>query len=145
MSSGADVFTGRGSSGIARVCYYLLAITVVTITHTWSALLLYWVLPLLTFTQVIIRLGAMSEHKYNLPQATVEDSTPLIVPNWWERCLLPNLNFTFHSYHHFFPGVPFSDLPKVHCLFQQEGLVDERNAFRGYFSYLRFITTTKSS
>ena len=60
--------------------------------------------------------------------------------SWWERLLLPNLNFAMHPYHHFFPGVSFSRLPKVHAIFEREGLIDERHVFRGYAAYLRYIT-----
>ena len=30
--------------------------------------LLYWLVPLLTVTQVLVRWGALCEHKYNLDQ-----------------------------------------------------------------------------
>jgi hypothetical protein len=64
--------------------------------------LLYWLLPLLTIMQVIVRWGAICEH-------------------------------------HYFPGIPFSSLPKVHEIFQREGLINELNVFHGNLSYLRFL------
>jgi len=87
----------------------------------------------------IVRLGAVTEHVYNLPGASVNQSSPLIILRWWEKLLLPNLNFTLHSYHHFFPGVAFCNLPKVHAIFEREALVDGKNIFHGYWDYLGYL------
>ena len=122
-----------------RLGYYLAFALLFTLTGTWHLFLLYWLLPLLTVFQVIVRWGALCEHKYNLAGASVAESSPIIVQRGWEKLLLPNLNFSLHPYHHYFPGVPFSRLPKVHAIFQREGLVDERYAFQGYLSYLRYL------
>lgn len=45
-----------------------------------------------------------------------------------------------HPYHHFFPGIAFSELPRVHAIYQRAGLIDERHVFHGYLAYLRYIT-----
>lgn len=123
-----------------RPAYLVSVAALLTVTGQWGNFLLYWVLPLLTVFQLIVRWGALCEHKYNLPGASVADSTPLILLSWWEALLLPNLNFAMHPYHHYFPGVAFSRLPQVHRIFARDGLVDERHVFRGYAAYLRFIT-----
>ena len=113
---------------------------VLTWAGAWGLFLVYWLLPILTVSQLIVRWGAICEHKYNLPGASVPESTPLIVLSWWERLLLPNLNFAMHPYHHFFPGVAFSNLPAIHAIYCREGLVDHANIFAGYGAYLCFIT-----
>ena len=121
-----------------RPAYYGLAVVIFTFTNSWDIFLLYWLLPLLTICQVIVRWGAICEHQY-IPNATVAECSPIIILQWWENLLFPNLNFTLHPYHHYFPGIPFSSLPKVHDIFQHEGLINEHNVFRGYLSYLRFL------
>ncbi len=126
-----------------RPVYLVGLLATVTTLHGWTEFLLYWLLPLLTVFQLIVRWGALCEHKYNLAGATVAESTPLIVPRWWERLLLPNLNFAMHPYHHYFPGIAFSELPRVHAIYLREGLIDERHVFQGYGAYLRFITDVK--
>ena len=123
-----------------RPAWLLALLAVLTATSSWTLFLLYWLLPLLTVFQLIVRWGALCEHKYNLAGASVADSTPLIVLSWWERLLLPNLNFAMHPYHHFFPGIAFSQLPAVHAIYRREGLIDERHVFHGYLAYLRYIT-----
>ncbi|SFM27764.1 fatty acid desaturase [Nitrosomonas communis] len=88
---------------------------------------------------MFVRLWAFSEHIYNLPGASVIESSPLIILNWWEKLLLPNLNFTLHPYHHFYPGIAYCNLPKVHAIFQREQLVNEKNVFYGIWKYLRYL------
>ena len=126
--------------GWVRPAYFALIAGILTWTQAWGIFLLYWVLPILTVSQVIVRWGAICEHKYNIAGASLQESTPLIVPSWWERLLLPNLNFGMHTYHHFFPGISFSNLPRVHAIYEREGLVNRANVFTGYGAYLRFIT-----
>jgi fatty acid desaturase len=128
-----------------RPVYFVLAAGILTWTNAWAVFLLYWVLPLLTVSQLIVRWGAICEHKYNLPEGAVAESTPLILLGWWERLLLPNLNFAMHPYHHFFPGVSFSQLPKVHAIYCREGLIHHENVFSGYGAYLRLITRRRDN
>jgi fatty acid desaturase len=119
--------------------FYACLAGVLTVTHSWGVFLLYWVVPLLTVFQAIVRWGAICEHKYNLPNASIAESSPIIVPHWWEKLLLPNLNFTLHPYHHYFPGISFSLLPKVHAIFCREGLIDDSHVFHGYAAYLKYL------
>lgn len=128
-----------------RPGYFLALIFLLTCTHTWTLFLLYWVLPLVTVMQGIIRLGAITEHRYNLINPSIEESTPLIELLWWERLLLPNLNFTLHIYHHWFPTIAASRLPAVHRICRHAGLVNESNVFRGYWSFLRFLNEGSGS
>jgi fatty acid desaturase len=127
-----------------RPGYFVVVATALTLTNAWGLFLLYWLLPILTVSQLIVRWGAICEHKYNLPGASVPESTPLILLSWWERLLLPNLNFAMHPYHHFFPGISFSRLPRVHDIYCREGLVNLENVFFGYGAYLRFITSKRA-
>ena len=119
--------------------FYALLATVLTVTNTWYYFLLYWFLPIVTVLQVIVRWGAICEHRYNLVEPSMEESTPLIKPRLWEAYLLPNLNFNLHIYHHWFPKVSYRNLPKVHEIFVQNGLVHEENVFNGYVDYLMYL------
>lgn len=122
-----------------RPAFYILLAILLTHFALWQTFLLYWVLPLITVFPLIVRLGAISEHIYNSPGASIINSTPIILQKWWEKLLLPNLNFTLHAYHHFFPGIAFCNLPKVHEIFQREHLVDESSIFYGHWDYIRYL------
>jgi fatty acid desaturase len=122
-----------------RLTYYAALAGLLTWLHAWPIFLLYWVLPMMTVLQVIARWGAICEHRYNLIRPSIEESTPIIEPSWWESQLLPNLNFTLHIYHHWYPAIPHSKLPQVHRIFRREGLINEENIFRGFRAYVRFL------
>ncbi len=125
-----------------RFAFYAIVASSLTIFQMWSIFLVYWVLPLLTVLPLIVRLGAICEHIYNLPKASLVESSPLIILRWWEKLVLPNLNFTYHTYHHFFPGIAYCHLPKVHEIFKRENLVNEEAVFYGYWSYLKYLQKT---
>lgn len=123
--------------------YYIGIAILLTYTNMWSIFFLYWVLPLLTVFPAIVRLGAITEHIYNLPEANLIESSPLILLSWWEKLLLPNLNFSLHIYHHYYPGVACFNLPKVHQIFKRENLINEENIFYGYWAYLKYLQKNK--
>jgi hypothetical protein len=43
--------------GWVRPTFYILIAVVLTVTGTWQLFLIYWILPLLTFTRVFVRWG----------------------------------------------------------------------------------------
>lgn len=122
-----------------RPSFYISIAVLLTYFAMWPTFLVYWVLPLIIFLPLIVRLGAICEHVYNLPQASIVESSPLIILRWWEKLLLPNLNFALHAYHHFFPGVAWCNLPKVHKIFERENMVNEEAVFHGYWAYLQYL------
>jgi fatty acid desaturase len=122
-----------------KISYFMLLFTMITITHSWATCIIYWVLPLVTVLQAIIRWGALCEHSYGAENATVEESSPVILLSRLEKILLPNLNFTLHPYHHFFPAVSFANLPRVHQIFQDEGLIGKEHVFSGYTAYMKHL------
>lgn len=124
-----------------RPAFYIGLAILLTYFELWPVFLVYWLLPLMTFTPLIVRLGAICEHVYNPPQADIIKSSPLIILRWWEKLLLPNLNFALHAYHHFFPGIAWCNLPKVHEIFKRENLVNEEAVFYGYWTYLKYLQT----
>ncbi|TXI26098.1 MAG: fatty acid desaturase [Nitrosomonas sp.] len=136
----ADEFQRKNPSpSWLRWVFYSIIAVILTIAEGWTVFLIYWILPLLTSTQLCIRWIAVSEHQYNIENANSRDVTPLIFLKWWQKILMPDLNFSMHIYHHEHPGVSFSNLPKVHAIYQREGLVDESSIFRGQGAYLRYL------
>jgi fatty acid desaturase len=135
-----DEFTRTNPSPLwLRLGFYALVAVVLTLVGGWTVFLVYWVIPLLTITQLLVRWIAVIEHKYNMENATVYETTPLIRLKPWQRLLIPDLNFAMHAYHHAHPGVSFSQLPKVHEIYKREGLVDESAIFDGQGAYLKYM------
>jgi fatty acid desaturase len=124
-----------------RLAYFIAWVIFLTFTHGWTIFLIYWILPLVTFLQVFVRLGAICEHVY-IPEAQLEETTAIIVPTFLESLFYPHLNFFYHVYHHYFPGVPFNRLPEVHKIFLAESLVKEEHIFNSIFKYIKFLVTS---
>lgn len=121
-----------------RPAFILGILALVTYFGVWKLFAIYWLVPLLFVFPTIVRLGAISEHVY-VPGGTVAETTPLLIQQWYEKLLLPNLNFAMHPYHHWHPAVAWCNLPKVHQIYQREGLVNESNVFHGYVHYIRHL------
>lgn len=126
-----------------RPAYYLAWAVILTVVGGWTTFLIYWLLPLLTVTQAFLRWAAVCEHQYGVEDGRVEDTTPLIILPWWQKLLLSDLNFGMHVYHHYYPAVPFCDLPKVHRVFEREGLVHADRVYYGYGGILRAVTARR--
>lgn len=127
------------SPAFIKPLFFVSLIVLLTYFEVWGLFLLYWVLPLFTVFQLIVRLGAICEHKYNIDSKDVVETTPIIIPKTWERLILPNLNFTYHVYHHLYPSISFSCLPKVHEIYREAGYVNEDAIFHGYSDYLTYM------
>lgn len=122
-----------------RLAYFATLATLLSVVGGWKIFLVYWILPILSVTQLCVRWTAVIEHQYNVKGASVSEVTPLIRLKWWQRILTPDLNFAQHAYHHYHPGVSFSNLPKVHEIYCREGLVDESAIFNGQGSFVKFL------
>ena len=122
-----------------RLFYYAVIVGLSIWLGFWKELLVLWIIPLLIVLPAIVRFSAICEHKYDIASGKIEESTATIIPHWWERLLFPRLHFNYHIYHHYYPGVAFTHLPAVHAIFQQEGLVDEKNIFCGYYAYFKCL------
>ena len=123
-----------------RPIFIICVFALIAYFGAWKLFAIYWLIPLIFVFPAIVRLGAISEHVY-IPKGTITETSPLIIQRWYEKLLLPNLNFTMHPYHHWHPGVAWIHLPQVHRIYQREGLVNEANLFHGYVDYFRFLQT----
>jgi fatty acid desaturase len=131
------------SPGWLRIAFFLVLAVFLTLAGGWKIFLVYWVIPLLTVLQAMVRWVAVSEHQYNIENGSIQETTPLLQLKWWQRILVPDLNFGFHAYHHMHPGISFSHLPKVHAIYRDEGLVDESAIFHGQGAYLKYLISAK--
>jgi fatty acid desaturase len=88
--------------------------------------LVFWLLPLATVLQPILRLRAIAEHG-----AVTDLTSPLTaarcnrttgsIGNWVGRALLFPHHVNYHLEHHLYPAVPHYHLPALHRLLQRNG------------------------
>jgi fatty acid desaturase len=82
--------------------------------------LLYWIVPYCTWHILIQYVRIICEH------SAIPSSTPpyhlsrTTVPSFWERILIIPRNIGYHHEHHWYPSVPFYNLPKLHTVLTAE-------------------------
>ena len=114
------------------VAFQVLAPLACFVLGGWRGLAQYaafWLVPMLTVLQPILRLRAICEHG-----ATTDFSSPLTaarsnrargsVLNVLGRALLFPHHVNYHLEHHLYPAVPHYHLPRLHRLLAEKGALD---------------------
>ena len=116
---------------------FLLALSaVVGWLGLWKILILYWIVPLFSILQVILRVRGYSEHAGRIAEtdellrSRTVDAGPL------ERFLLAPGNVNRHLEHHLYPYVPFFNLEKLHGLLASAQNAESVAPARGYVRLL---------
>jgi fatty acid desaturase len=104
-------------------------------------LYLLWVVAFLTTYRLVMRIRSIAEH------AMTEDATdPLLntrttLASWWERLLIAPNRVNYHLEHHLLMTVPLYNLPRMHELLKERGVLDHANIASGYWQVLREATS----
>ncbi len=107
----------------------------------WWAYPLLWLVPLLTWMMVIIRIRNIAEH------AVVPDSddplrnTRTTEANLLERMFIAPYFVNYHLEHHLLFYVPCYNLPKLHAILKRGPHAARMEVQRGYLSVLKLATT----
>ena len=82
--------------------------------------LLYWIIPYCTWHILVQYIRIICEHSA-IPSSTPPyHLTRTTVPFWWERILIIPRNIGYHHEHHWYPSVPFYNLPRLHTVLTSE-------------------------
>ncbi len=108
------------SSRGLRFGYYAGLGLIAWFTGTWSTILLYWFLPLVTIVPTLTRIRAIAEHfgieyQPGVPRHDL-NVTRTVQPGWFERFFIGQHNVHYHIEHHLYCRVPFYNLPALHRL-----------------------------
>jgi fatty acid desaturase len=104
---------------IAKISYYLSILGLVTYFGVWPAFILLWMVPLLTWLKVILRIRSIAEH-YAVENDHVYTRTRTTLPSVFERMFVAPRNINYHIEHHLYPSVPFFRLPRLHALMMED-------------------------
>jgi fatty acid desaturase len=103
---------------VARMLYYVLMLSAVTYFHLWPMFLLLWVVPMLTWLKMVMRIRSIAEH------FAIENDeytpTRTTLPTLFERFFVAPRNINFHIEHHLYPSVPFFRLPQLHAMLMKD-------------------------
>ena len=109
-----------------RVAWTAAIAAVLTALGGWATFLWYWVVPFLTwhivaqYVRLICEHSAIPARADGAPEPYALSRTTLARP--LERWLFVPRNISYHVEHHFYPSVPFYNLPALHeALMQTPG------------------------
>lgn len=98
---------------LARLAYYVSALSIIIYFQVFTLFLAYWILPVFTGMIGFNKMRVLSEHP-PIERATAYRVICNYRPRLLERFLLAPKNCYYHIEHHNFPGVPFFNLPRLH-------------------------------
>ena len=101
------------------------------------ALYLLWVGAWLTTYSLVTRIRSIAEHAMMPDPATTCGNTRTTLARWWERLLIAPNRVNYHLEHHLLMTVPHYNLPRMHRLLRERGVLDGACVTRGYRAVLR--------
>jgi fatty acid desaturase len=103
--------------------------------------LMFWLLPLLTWYMVILRIRNIAEHGVVPDNDDVMKSARTTYASWWERATLAPYWVNYHVDHHLMMYVPCYNLPKLHRLLLEKGLGPRMEIQPDYTTILKMATS----
>ena len=103
--------------------------------------LMFWILPLLTWQQVITRLRNIAEHAMVPDNDDVMRNARTTYARWWERALLAPYWVNYHVDHHMLIYVPCYNLPRLHALLLAKGYGPKMEIQTSYADVLKLATS----
>lgn len=104
--------------------------------HPWFFLTL-WVVPLMTFNQLITRIRSIAEHSMVTDNDDPMRNTRTTHANWVARALIAPYFVNYHLEHHLLMAVPCYNLPMAHAMLLAKGLASRMELQPGYLAVLR--------
>ena len=103
--------------------------------------LMFWLLPLLTWQQVITRVRNIAEHAIVPDNDDPFRNARTTYASWFERAVLAPYWVNYHVDHHLLMYVPCYNLPKLHRLLLAKGYGPRMEIQPNYASILRLATS----
>ena len=96
------------------------------------ALYLLWVVAWLTTYSLVMRIRSISEHAMVPDPGSDLANTRTTLARWWERLLIAPNFVNFHLEHHLIMTVPHYNLPRMHRMLRDRGVLRDACVTRGY-------------
>ena len=121
---------------IANVALFL----VMWITGEWWWWFAFWLLPLATWFQLVVRIRSMAEHAATDFSANELQNVRTTYANPLIRLFLAPYWVNYHLEHHLIMHVPCWRLKKVHALLLKKGYAEKMKVSKSYFDVFKQIT-----
>ena len=106
----------------------------------WWLYITCWILPLLTWYQVVLRVRNIAEHAV-VRGGDLFGSARTTYANMLERIFVAPYWVNYHLEHHLLMYVPCYRLPLFHRFLQENGFADRLQVSRGYLAVLNEVTS----
>ena len=123
---------GRRSPGLRMLAMQALIIAAFVLVGIPWLYLWLWVVPYVTWYQVINRLRAIAEHGGMTRSSDRRETTHIIRPTLPSRLLITPLNVGYHLPHHVDSGVPFRNLARFQKILIEDGYVADHIVWPNY-------------
>ena len=128
---------GKPENQKARLVFYALLFTALTVGGFWKYYVLFWIVPYLSTFFMFQYIRSVAEHFGELAYDHLLTSTRSVKATLLERFFIAPHNVGYHLEHHLYPGVPFYNLPQLHeVLMEDSGYNDKAHITQGYVSGL---------
>ncbi len=105
------------------------------------ALYLLWVAAWFTTYSLTMRIRSIAEHAMVPDRADPLGNTRTTLARWWERLLIAPNRVNYHLEHHLWMAVPHYNLPGLHRLLRERGVLAGACVTRGYLNVLRLASS----
>lgn len=103
--------------------------------YPWLYLL--WVGAYLTWNTLVTRIRSIAEHSMPPDPTNELLQTRTTIASAWERLLISPNRVNYHLEHHLLMTVPHYNLPRMHRLLRDRGVLDQALVAHGYAGVLR--------
>jgi fatty acid desaturase len=128
----------RNLCGVAITNLVLLAILVAC---GRPALYLLWVGAWFTTHHLVVRLRSIAEHAMIPDPNDPLRNTRTTVARWWERLLIAPNYVNYHLEHHLIMTIPHYNLPRLHRILRERGVLEGACVAQGYLCVLRLAAS----
>ena len=131
----------KGNSISEPIVANLVLFAMMWFAGDWWWWFAFWLLPLVTWFQLVVRVRSMAEHAATdfsdneLQNVRTTYANPLI------RIFLAPYWVNYHLEHHLIMHVPCWRLKKVHSLLLKKGYADRMKVSKNYFDVFKQVTT----
>ena len=120
------IFKAAGTDGVpaifkrARIIFYLIVLSILYVTESFTAWALYWLIPIATSFSFFMYVRSAAEHfGRDMNYDDILGETRHVSIGWFEGLFFPH-NVNYHLDHHLYPSIPYYNLPKLHALMMRE-------------------------
>lgn len=144
MSNGKSARKDSDKSGVSAlkgvILTNLLLLGLLT-AFGHPALYLLWIGAWFTTYSLAMRVRAIAEHSMPTDRHDPLGHTRTTLARWWERLTVAPNFVNYHLEHHLLMKVPHYNLPKMHRMLRDKGLLENANVTVGYPEVLRLASS----